>query len=509
MTAPLELGIVRDATGFTVQSKSTSSATPSCPPTRFETESHRSEGRFDGRHAPRIAILTHSATVLAIAIVLATVPSVASAYRTAEDLPELMATQPVHWMSSSVSFGIEATSASAGGSFALTESAVQFSLLAWASPSCTGVKMAYSGAHATAAPGDGLNTIAFRSDGWTTHGLPANAMAFTDIHYTEIEPGRWIIDEADVYLNAYDFTWNASSGDPTSSVRSVRAVVTHELGHALGILHPCETDGAGGAPICTSDASFALATMYPTYRGPQQQDLGADDIAAVCALYTQAPCDPGCDVGESCVHGECVATCGSSICAVDETCVGGECTTGCSGVECLATGSCADAIDCASTEVCVVQLCLPRGGGVGDPCLPDGSCTFGECADGYCRAPCDGGQCIAEYSCSSAATPNVCEPSRASFAEACVRGAECVSGLCLLHSTPTSMCTRACGGSLDLPCPDSFECAVVQGISVCRPHLVPTAGCSLAADRSDSRLSPLALVCFAVLVLTFRRGALR
>jgi MYXO-CTERM domain-containing protein len=72
--------------------------------------------------------------------------------------------------------------------------------------------------------------------------------------------------------------------------------LTHEVGHFLGLAHPC---GDAGEPSCASDPSFAQTTMYPvtTPGDVAKRTLSADDIAGVCAIYPDSGGGCGCGSG--------------------------------------------------------------------------------------------------------------------------------------------------------------------------------------------------------------------
>lgn len=289
----------------------------------------------------------------------------ALAYRTGSDLPELAATERVRFEESNVRFSFYADLP-----LDVRPSEVEEVILAagrtWSEPECTALAFRYDGTTTSPAePGDGRNTIQWLFD-WT--GLDPDAAGATDVQYVTNSDGEWTIAEADLYLNG-EFQWTTGTPAEDSTERSVLAVVTHELGHALGLLHNCEPNGEDGAPECSSSPRFEAATMYPFY-GAGQSELSSDDVAGLCFLYPaeQSPTgdsscpgescsDPPLLLGEACDH--------ASDCA-DGRCLAGTadepfCTRACGGTNspCPKYWSCEPA---SGEQVCVPATVGPAAG---------------------------------------------------------------------------------------------------------------------------------------------------
>ncbi len=113
------------------------------------------------------------------------------------------------------------------------------------------------------------------------------------------------IVDADIELNGVDFaiSLDGQSTGTADCQADLRNTLTHELGHLLGLEHPCLAAGdpervdAEGRPV--RDCSVATpaiteATMYNFQACGETSkiDLAPDDIAGICAIYPIAE-DPG------------------------------------------------------------------------------------------------------------------------------------------------------------------------------------------------------------------------
>jgi hypothetical protein len=121
--------------------------------------------------------------------------------------------------------------------------------------------------------------------------------------------------DADVEINGVHFAVSVdgqSAKTGASCLAELQNTLTHELGHLLGIEHPCLASGdpprvdhlGNPVPQCALvfDPAITEATMFNnTVCGETKKEtLGSDDIAAICGIYPISDAPGTCDaVGES------------------------------------------------------------------------------------------------------------------------------------------------------------------------------------------------------------------
>lgn len=130
------------------------------------------------------------------------------------------------------------------------------------------------------------------------------------------------IVDADIEINGVNFA--ISNGGVTLSTESCKAellnTLTHELGHLVGLEHPClaagdpqRVDDLGRAvPSCgvTTDPKITEATMY-NYQDcgeTKKESLATDDIGFLCKVYPKAEDPSTCAAVEPSVPGCCSAS---------------------------------------------------------------------------------------------------------------------------------------------------------------------------------------------------------
>ena len=114
--------------------------------------------------------------------------------------------------------------------------------------------------------GPNLNVILFQDDDWKYRGIDGT-LAKTSVTYND-ETGE--IYDADIEVNAANNTVTITD-DPKKIEYDLQAILTHEVGHFIGIAHSPESS----------------AVMFASYSPGSiaQRKLTPDDVEAVCAIY--------------------------------------------------------------------------------------------------------------------------------------------------------------------------------------------------------------------------------
>ncbi len=320
---------------------------------------------------------------------------------------------------------------------------------------------------------------------WDGGGYDPSTPATTDVAYEQADDDEaWVIASATITLNAQDFQWDGAGPD-------LQAVLTHELGHALGLLHVCEERGTRGAPACEhNEAEYRQHIMYPNYLGESQRDPSADDLAGTCFLYPMDSRPPARD---------------------DEPAHDSMCTDPLSDTEdCPAS--------CASGDCELLQM--------GDPCGANEDCASARCAEaGFCTDTCSSVRsCTGGFRCAEAdeetgRETGECVSEQALFGQSCEEPDDCASLRCIRtvetdvgeESRQASYCTRTCSADAN-DCPLGYACADLLGREVCvlSGHLRDSAStCSLKGRPSGtSSRAHWVLVSTLLLGVLWRRSRL-
>jgi MYXO-CTERM domain-containing protein len=195
--------------------------------------------------------------------------------------------RPLFWPTSCVSFGVQKDgSRSDGISYDTMRSVVDSAFQTWISADCGGVmpsvaienygaidcnEREYNSDQANA------NVFMFRDADWPYENQQ-DTLALTTITFN-VDTGE--IYDADVEVNSFDYNLTI---DDTVVDADLPSIITHEVGHFLGLSH----------------SDVRSATMRPGYHPGDigLRTLDADDVAGICALYGEeaaarpAECEP-------------------------------------------------------------------------------------------------------------------------------------------------------------------------------------------------------------------------
>jgi hypothetical protein len=123
--------------------------------------------------------------------------------------------------------------------------------------------------------GPNVNVVLFEDNDWKYRGIDGT-LAKTSVTYNDVT-GE--IYDADIAINAA-YNEITITDDPAKARTDLQAIVTHEVGHFIGLAH-------SPAPDAVMNAEYAPGSLA-------QRTLTGDDVRAVCAAYPAdrgAPCN--------------------------------------------------------------------------------------------------------------------------------------------------------------------------------------------------------------------------
>lgn len=182
--------------------------------------------------------------------------------------------KPLFWASSCVQVYVQADgSPSQGLDFATAKNSVSRAFGAWLAADCgsgsplidvqvlgpiTCDQSEYNQTQKNA------NIVMFRDDSWPYKG-GEDALAFTHLQFDANTGELW---DADLEINSFEYQF--STGEPVTQ-NDLDSMLTHEVGHMLGLAHTLVKD----------------ATMYAQYdKGTDSlRTLALDDVTGICAMY--------------------------------------------------------------------------------------------------------------------------------------------------------------------------------------------------------------------------------
>ncbi len=356
------------------------------------------------------------------------------------------------------------------------------------------------------------------------------------------------LQEVEIALNgATDgFQWLTGTSTSTADSRpgaDLQSVLTHQLGHALGLTHSHDptatmyfwgTSRAGRT--LTPDDARSLRFVYPAREvtesatcDPCRSDAdcagtgrclawpdGFAYCASPCATADDCPIGTGCGTyssGTACLpnDGHCNADRAvdnpGEPCASDFACIHSDLCMPIASGQGFCTSACYSATDCGDSAVCVAGgYCAAFGAGAdGSVCRVPGDCASAACMastlrtgscgtgcngvcgdgetcgdDGLCRPNCSGQTCADGLQCGS---DGVCR-GPLGIGWPCSSGYDCAVGSCvtLAGLRFDSICTRSCQSPSD--CPAGSGCASTSKGKLCIPGATLAIGSPCTSSAS-------------------------
>lgn len=153
--------------------------------------------------------------------------------------------------------------------------AVKHAMRSWECQLCGDLQLRYVGDGPNSVTQDNTNAVFWLEDtgAWQAQtGASVQSTLGITFHYDS-----GVYSESDIAFNGAAHTWSA---DDTFSATDIESVAVHEIGHFVGLGHPCtdpqETDCLGPAD----------AVMTPAYPGGDLRTPRADDVEGFCTVYT-------------------------------------------------------------------------------------------------------------------------------------------------------------------------------------------------------------------------------
>ena len=362
-------------------------------------------------------------TLLLIAVLFT---SVAQAYVTIR----LQNGNTLRWDASNVDWTLE-TSGMPGMDIDEFQGAIDAAFESWEEVECSTIGFTYKGLK-TWDNNEGIH-VYVQTSNWDPSVGDALAYALPDPNW------QGEIRSVDIVFNAVDVQWTTSA-NPGYGYQDVQGVVTHEIGHAIGLDHPRYPD----------------STMFFSGGSADLRSLEDDDQRGACFLYPLGSFSEGiacdaCDESANCADGYCLSW------------GGGEAFC---GQNCNNDSDCPADFHCQFINNEIPNQCIPDN----DYChdaggnIPNGEFCYG-------HQTCEGGVCLVmsdEIYCSQTCTSwcpsgmtcvnGVClKAGNKAYGALCDESSECATGMCIKFTLDYGTCTLPCGANGGT-CPNGNQC---------------------------------------------------
>lgn len=351
-------------------------------------------------------------------------------------------------------------------------------MAAWDDLGCFSKSITFGGTK-TNDPEDGVY-LRFQESNWDPSVGDALAYAQTWKSWTNAS----VITNGVIVFNGQDATWSVADTGFFSNAADVQGVLTHEMGHILGLDH----------------TRYVEATMFFSGGGgPEMRTLEPDDENGLCYIYGSFSDGVTCDS-----------------CSANSDCVSGQCKTVGSAKFCRT--SCSNDAQCGDTFVCELStgLCKPSNGycsqeggnvSLGGYCYGMEICQSGLClalpGDAYCSKECTQNSQCPGMKCTS----GYCIfPGEQELGEPCMAHFDCVSGTCIGIGNNQGICSQTCSGPTQCPsglscvnnycypggdtpygqdCTDDLQCEYTKCVSIGTNKRICSAACTSSGQCPD------------------------